>query len=139
MSKPNLTPLEADEAHTLMQYMQARGLKFTHVKNETGVRDKRGEIRNFRAMMDAKDGVSPGFPDFVIVLPNIGLLCIELKRLAGNEATPAQLQWIDALNTVPGVEAHVCKGAAASIKIIEQFMPLHSHVSKKNQPPTTAR
>lgn len=107
-----------------MQYMQMRGLKFTHVKNETAMSDERGKIKNFRALMDYQDGVSPGFPDFVIVLPNVGLLVIELKRLQGNEATAAQLEWIDALNTIPGVEAHVCKGASASIELIEQFYPL---------------
>src|SRR6266567_715569 len=111
MNKPNLTPLEADEAHTLMQYMQLRGLKFTHIKNETGMSDKRGKIKNFRALMDYQDGVSPGFPDFCIVLPNIGLLFIELKRMKGNEATTAQCAWIDTLNTIPGVQAACCKGA----------------------------
>src|SRR5258708_2649261 len=98
MSRPNLTPLESEEANTLMQYMHMRRLKFTHVKNETGMRDERGKIKNFRALMDYQDGVSPGFPDFVIVLPSIGLLVIELKRLEGNEATAAQLEWIAALN-----------------------------------------
>jgi hypothetical protein len=127
MSKPNLTPLEKDEAHTLMQYMQRRGLKFTHVKNETGISDERGKIKNFRALMDYQDGVSPGFPDFIIILPGIGLLCIELKRLEGNEATAAQLEWIKALNTIPGVEAHVCKGANASIGLIEDIYPLTRH------------
>jgi hypothetical protein len=123
VSKPNLTPLEAQEAHTFMQYLQARGLKFTHVKNETAMADERGKIKNFRALMDYQDGVSPGFPDFIIVLPGTGLLVIELKRLKGNEATPAQLEWIAALNTVPGVEAHVCKGAEACIKITEEIYP----------------
>ena len=127
MSKPNLTPLESEEAHTAMQYMQARGIKFTHVKNETGIKDERGKIKNFRALMDYQDGVSPGFPDFVIVLPGVGLLCPELKREQGNEATPAQLEWIAALNTIPGVEARVCKGAGKLIEFIEEFYPLRKH------------
>lgn len=124
MSKPNLTPLEADEARTFMQYLQARGLRFTHIKNETGIGDKRGKINNFRALMDYQDGVSPGFPDFAIVLPNIGLLLIELKRLEGSKTSDEQVKWIDALNTCPGVEAHVCKGAAASIAVVEEILPL---------------
>lgn len=123
-SKPNLTPLEADEAHTLMQYMQARNLRFTHIKNETGIADERGKIKNFRALMDARDGVSPGFPDFAIVLPGVGLLCIELKRLEGSKTSEAQLEWIDALNTIPGVAAHVCKGASESIDTIESYYPI---------------
>jgi hypothetical protein len=132
VGKPNLTPLESEEAHTSMQYMQARGLKFTHVKNETGMADERGKIKNFRALMDYQDGVSPGFPDFIIVLPGIGLLVPELKREKGNEATPSQLDWITALNTIPGVEARVCKGAKELIAFIEEFYP-PKHVSKKNK------
>lgn len=86
--------------------------------------DERGKIRNFRALMDYQDGVSAGFPDFIIIIPNTGLLIIELKRLEGNEATAAQLEWIEALNTIPGVEAHVCKGAQQGIDIIEEIYPL---------------
>lgn len=88
------------------------------------MKDERGKIKNFRALMDYQDGVSPGFPDFIIVLPGIGLLIIELKRVTGNEATAAQLDWIEALNTIPGVEAAVCKGAVKSIELIEEFYPI---------------
>lgn len=112
-----------------MQYMQARGLKFTHVKNETGRGDRRELadgtiIRNFQAMRDAQLGVSAGFPDFVIIVPMVGLILIELKRLEGNEVTEAQQAWIDALNTIPGVEARCCKGAAAGIAFIEEILPI---------------
>lgn len=129
MSQPNLTPLEKDEAETLMQYLQTRGLKFTHVKNETGRSDRRERadgtvIRNFQAMLDYQLGVSPGFPDFVIAVPYSGLLIVELKRLKGNEATDAQQDWIDTLNTIPGVEARCCKGAAAAIDFVEEVYPL---------------
>lgn len=138
MSKPNLTPLEAAEAETAMQYMQMRGIKYTHVKNETGRGDRRelknGKvINNWQAMRDAQLGVSPGFPDFVIVLPGVGLLVPELKRQQGNEATAAQQAWVDALNTIPGVEARVCKGASKLIEFIEEFYPLHSHVQKNRR------
>lgn len=116
-------PLEADEAKTLMEYMQTRNLKFTHIRNETGFSDARGEIRNFRALLDYQLGVSPGFPDFCIVLPHVGLLIIELKRRTGGTVSPNQRNWIDALNTVPGVQAEACEGADASIKFIERFYP----------------
>ncbi len=129
MSKPNLTPLEKEEAETAMQYLQTRGLMFTHVKNEIGFSDQRElangrVIRNFQAMRDYQLGVSKGFPDFVIVLPHVGLLIVELKRQKGNEVTPEQQAWIDALNTIPGVQAACCKGAAALIELVEQFYPI---------------
>lgn len=129
MSKPNLTPLEKDEAVTAMQYLQARNLMFTHVKNEIGFGDERElkdgrVIRNFQAMRDYQLGVAKGFPDFVIVLPYVGLLIIELKRQKGNAVTPEQQAWIDALNTIPGVQAACCKGAAALIDLVEYLYPI---------------
>lgn len=129
MSKPNLTPLEKEEAVTFMQYLQARGLMFTHVKNEIGHGDQREladgrVIRNWQAMKDYQLGVSKGFPDFVIVIPDTGLCIVELKRERGNEATKEQQAWIDALNTIPGVEARCCKGAAKAIEFVEEIHPL---------------
>lgn len=123
MGKPNLSPLEADEADTLMDYMRARGLKFTHIRNETGRPDANGKVTNMRAVLDFRAGVSPGFPDFAVVLPGVGLLLIELKRVTGSHTSEAQLSWVEALNTCPGVEAHVCKGAAAGIDLIEEILP----------------
>lgn len=124
MSKPNTSPREADEARTFMQYMQARRIRFTHVKNETGRAYGSGKVRNWQAIYDYQDGVSAGFPDFAIVLPGTGLLCIELKREVGGKASAAQLEWITALNSCPGVAAHVCKGAGDCIKVLESYYPL---------------
>jgi hypothetical protein len=117
-------PLEAEEADTLMQYMKLRGLKFTHIKNETGRALAGGKVRNWKAVWDARDGVSAGFPDFAVVLPHIGMVLIELKRLKGSNTSDAQLSWVEALNTCPGVEARVCKGADAAIAFIEELYPL---------------
>lgn len=134
--KTNNTPLEAAEARTAMQYMQARHIRFTHIKNETGRPDSSGKIRNWKAIYDKQDGVSPGFPDFAIVLPGIGLLIPELKRLEGGVVSQAQQEWIDALNTVPGVEARVCKGAIGIIEFIEEFYPLSTPLPRLKSPVT---
>lgn len=125
MDKSKLpVPLEKEEAVTFMQYLQARGLKYTHIRNEAGFSDKRGEIRNFRAVLDYQLGVSPGVPDFIVVLPGIGLLFIELKRQRGGTVSLNQKAWIEALNTVPGVQAEACEGAEAAIGFVERFYPL---------------
>lgn len=116
-------PLEADEAKTLMDYMHARGLKFTHIRNETMGQRSDGKIRNWQAVLDYQAGVSPGFPDFCVVLPGIGLLFIELKRERGGKVSDNQKAWITALNTVPGVQAEACEGAGKSIAFIERFYP----------------
>lgn len=128
MNKPNTSPLEAAEARTCMQYMQARHLKFTHVRNETGRPESSGKIRNWRAIFDFQDGVSPGFPDFVIVLPGVGLLIVELKRERGGVVSPAQAEWVEALNSCPGVAAHVCRGSGDFIKTLESYYPLPQHI-----------
>lgn len=119
----NLNPLEAEEAKTLMDYMHARGLKFTHIRNETMGKRSDGKIRNWQAVLDYQAGVSPGFPDFCVVIPNKGLLFIELKRRKGGKLSDAQAGWITALNTVPGVQAERCDGADAAIAFIERIYP----------------
>lgn len=63
-------PTEAEEAQVLMDYMRLKQLLFTHVKNETGWSGSNKKVRNWSALLGAKDGVSPGFPDFLVVLPS---------------------------------------------------------------------
>lgn len=118
--QPNTTPLEDDEQKTVVKYLEARGLKFTAIPNNTFTPYMAQKAKN-RAM-----GLRPGLPDLLVVLPGVGLLFIEMKRVKGGVTSPEQLEWIAALNTVPGVEAVVCKGAAAAIAYIEQFVPLSS-------------
>lgn len=117
-------PLEAEEAGTLMDYLKARRLRFTHIRNETMGQRSDGKIRNWQAVLDYQAGVSPGFPDYVVVLPGVGLAVIELKRTKGGKLSEAQAEWIQALNTVPGVQAERCDGAAAAIAFIERLYPL---------------
>lgn len=116
-------PLESAEADTFMSYLRQRGLRFTHVKNETGRADASGKVMNWKAVWDKRDGVSKGFPDFAVVLPGIGLALPELKREYYGVTSGEQLEWIDALNTCPGVEARVCEGAKAAIAFIEELSP----------------
>lgn len=118
----NPVPLESAEADTFMSYLRQRGLMFTHIKNEAGGSMVRNGT-NWKAIWDKRDGVSKGFPDFAIVLPLIGLALVELKRIKKSVPSDEQLEWIDALNSCPGVEARVCKGADAAIAFIEELSP----------------
>lgn len=120
---PSKVPLESEEADTLMSYLRQRGLRFTHVKNETGRPDASGKVKNWKAIWDKKDGVSPGFPDFVIALPQVGVAYIELKRTKDSKTSDEQLEWVDELNLCPGAEARVCKGAVVAIAFIEELSP----------------
>lgn len=110
-------PTEAQESRMLMQYMKLKGYLFTHIKNETGrsVRGARGQ--NWRAIWDARDGVSKGFPDFAIVA-NKQLIFVELKRQKGSSTSPEQKAWLAAISEC-GVPAQICKGADEAIAFIE--------------------
>lgn len=112
-----LLPTEAQEARMLMQYMKLKGYLFTHIKNETGrsVRGARGQ--NWRAIWDARDGVSKGFPDFAIVAHS-QLIFIELKRKKGSSTSKEQRAWLAAISAC-GIPAAVCKGADEAIAFIE--------------------
>lgn len=116
MSTP-VIPTEDTEQQTFVAYLELRGLTFTAIPNSTYTTSWSVKNRN-KAM-----GVRAGFPDMAVVLPGVGLLCIELKRTKGGVISPAQEAWITALNTCPGVAAHVCKGASECITVLESYYP----------------
>lgn len=121
-------PTEAQEATVLVAYLRTRGLKFTHIGNETG----HDPYSKRRAIRMKQQGTSKGFPDYMVLLPQDktatldGLvLFIELKRRKKSlsRVTPEQREWIDALNSVsPSVSAVIAYGADAAIEQIEAYM-----------------
>jgi len=113
-------PTEAVESRNLMHYMRLKRLKFTHIKNETGRAYASGKLRNSRAFWGAVDGVSPGFPDFLVIVNN-KLIAIEMKRQKGGTATPKQMTWLYSLESA-GVPARVCRGADEAIAFIEEYL-----------------
>lgn len=114
-----------------MQYMKLRGLKFTHVKNETGRSARGSKVRNWKAVFDYQDGVSPGFPDFVVILPD-RVICIELKRTKGGVVSQSQVDWLEALNEA-GMGAYVCRGADEGIALIEKLYPQRRGITRPTQ------
>lgn len=106
-------PTEAQEGRTLVAYLRLRGLRFTHIANETGS----GAGARFQGIRNKQQGVSKGFPDYLVIVPG-RMLAIELKRTKGSKVTPEQLEWLDELEKV-GVQGAVCKGAEAAINFIE--------------------
>ncbi len=110
-------PTESQEGDTLVAYLRLRGIKFTHVANETGgtLEAKR------RAIRVKRQGVSKGFPDYVCIVGD-NLIMIELKRVRGSATSPEQKDWIAALNQVTNVHAFICKGASVAIDIIEDCL-----------------
>lgn len=110
-------PTEAAEGKLLVAYLRVKGLKFTHIPNETG---SSMEARQ-RAIRMKQQGTSRGFPDYLVIVPR-GLLVIELKRQFGSATSPEQKEWIAAFNNINGVEATIARGADAAIKFIESFL-----------------
>lgn len=111
--KARKIPTEAYEHRLLVAYLRGRGLKFTHVANETGTSNKWIGVRNKR------NGVSPGFPDFLIVIKD-KLIAIELKRQKKSWPTSEQLDWLIALESC-GIIGRVCKGFEVAKDFIEEM------------------
>lgn len=122
MAKLSALPLpsESQEGDQLVAYLRWRGIPFTHIPNETGS----SEEAKRRAVRMKRQGVSRGFPDYVIALPDVGMLYIELKRQKGSRVSPEQQAWVDVINRCPNAEAHICHGARAAIDVIESIYPV---------------
>ena len=108
-------PLEAEEGLILVRYLRIRNIAFTHIPNETG---HTPEAKR-RAIRMKQQGTSKGFLDYVIALPGVGVLFVELKRQYGSTTSQEQKDWVAVINKCPGSEAYICKGAQAVIDIIE--------------------
>jgi len=111
-------PLESQEAETLVAWLRVKGITFMHIPSETG---SSPEARR-RAIRMKRQGVVRGFPDYVIALPSVGVLYVELKRVHGSVVSQEQKDWLYLLNKCPGTQAVVAKGAKEAIKFIESFI-----------------
>ncbi len=120
-----LIPTEDQEQITFVGYLEMRGLLFSAIPNSTYSPHMSVKVRNRRM------GVRPGVPDMVILLPDVGIAWVELKRIKGGVISEHQKQWIAALNLIPGTEARVCRGADEAIAFIEELYP-SSNVNKLN-------
>lgn len=115
-----MVPKESDEGETFVAYLRVRGIKFTHIPNETGGTPEAKR----RAIRMKRQGTSKGFVDYIVALPGIGVAAVELKRLKGSSTSVEQVEWIETLNACPGTEARICKGASAAIAFIEELYPV---------------
>ena len=109
----NTTPLESKECETFKNYLEVKKLKFTHIVNE-------GNFPVQYRMKLKRMGFSRGIPDYMVLLPN-GIAFVEIKRLKGSHTYPEQVEWIEALNRIPGVEAKICYGSQEAIDFIEDL------------------
>lgn len=127
MSLP--VPTEEVEQRILVQWLELKGLKFTAIPNSTYTKSWSQKAKN------TATGLRPGLPDLLIIV-NGSLVFIEMKRTKGGVVSQAQKDWIAALNKVSNVQAFICKGAEAAIKVVESYLTATSFELKHN--PTTA-
>lgn len=102
---------EFNEGVRLHQWLSRRDIPHTHVANETG-----GNMR--QGVLNKKLGVSAGFPDLLIFLPNGNNVAIELKEPSGkNKATTQQWAWLTLL-AKHGFYTSVAFGAEKAIEFL---------------------
>lgn len=118
-----MIPTEADEAKQLVAWLRIKGIKFHHSPNETG---QSPEARR-RAIRMKQQGTSSGYPDYTILIPTVGIIFIELKRLKNSTTSQNQKDWIAAINEVPNCQAFIAKGAEEAIRIVEGYLPTVSN------------
>lgn len=117
---PEITPTEDNECMALADYLNARGLLFTHLAQETAAgRPVNGIwVKNRRALArNEAMGVKKGFPDYVVFIPEgksqtskPKMLAIEMKREYGGSTSKEQLVWLECLGQVEGIESTVARG-----------------------------
>lgn len=112
---------EDREHYAVVQWCEAQGIPIFHVPNNTWTKSVMQRTRNNLL------GVRAGVPDLWVPIAGVGLVVIEMKRPKEkgktNYPTPAQKEWIERLNAIPGVEAFVCYGAEEAVKILKSFIP----------------
>lgn len=111
-----MIPKEIDECVTFAEWLELKGFKFSHLAQETFTRNWGTKMKNKRM------GVKAGVPDYLIIIPEKGLIFVEMKRQKGGTVSPEQEDWITELNKLPGVEAVVCKGCDAAIEFIDTIL-----------------
>lgn len=116
--KPRI-PTETEDCMALVEWMELKRLKFAHVPQETYTKSWAVKMKNRRM------GVRKGVPDYLIV-HGTQVLFIEMKRKGSSpsDTSPEQIGWLKALNLVPGIKAHVCKGYDEAVRVITQELQL---------------
>jgi Holliday junction resolvase len=112
---------ESQEGDILVAWLRIHDIKFTHIPNETGssLEAKRRAIRMKR------QGTSRGFVDYVVALPGVGVLYIELKRSKKSlsNVSSEQKEWLAVLESCPGAATYLAYGADDAIKFIQSYLP----------------
>jgi len=113
-----MIPTEDSEQRLFVQWLRLNNIAHFRVPNETYTKSWSQKAKN-KAL-----GVSPGICDLFVVLPDIGIIGIEMKRVKKSATSQAQKDWIELLNQCPGTQAFIAKGAEQAISIISKYAKL---------------
>ena len=87
---------------------------YTHLGQEVGYTNNWA-----KRMWRAKEGLTKGFPDYVVIT-NSHILFLELKRTKGGTVSQEQKEWITELGFYG--TAVICHGFDAAKKLIEECL-----------------
>jgi len=110
-------PLEFDEQVSFVEYLEAKGIKFSSTAQSTWTSSWKQKTKN------KQSGLRRGLPDLVLILWIDGskhLVFIEMKRAKKSLSTVSkeQKEWIKELNECKNVGAYVCYGAKEAIDLV---------------------
>lgn len=121
-----MIPTEKQEWEKLANILKANQYKFTHIANEIWISGKVWMLVNKSKKLQ---WLNKWFPDYCIILKRWSLLFVELKRQrkrlksgkiwsSPSVISKEQIEWINALNNIPNIEAHICYWADEAIELI---------------------
>lgn len=103
------------EGRKFVAWLKSKDLLFSHLPLNTWTRSYK------QLAMNKASGVHKGVPDYVIVVPEKGVIFVELKREFGGKVSSEQKEWISAL-TLAGCPSRVCCGAGEAIAFVEEYL-----------------
>jgi len=122
-------PSESAEGEKLANWLRVNNYTFSHIVNEWWLPYK---IIGQVAKKWALQWKSAWVPDYIIILKRKSLLFIELKRskkvlknwklwASPSKVKPEQINWVNTLNTIQNVEAHICYWFEEAITKIQEI------------------
>ena len=121
------------EAEMLAKWLRTNNYTFSHIANESWLPPKVAMLASVRKK---RMWVTPGVPDYIIILKRKTLLFIELKKPRTTKdnweyyslstdwikIAPEQLHWVESLSQIDNIDAQICfwhKNAIELITLLE--------------------
>ena len=109
-----IIPTEAQECETLVDYLELRNLKFSHINNEMRTSSWGQKIKA------KKQGVRKWVPDYIIIIKD-KLIFIEMKKIKWSKVSTEQLEWNTELNKC-WIGAYICFWFDDAKKVIDSYL-----------------